>query len=114
MNRRVHQYQTPIHTLAKDEAVAAVVTGDLLRRPTVVAQLRAEDRVSAVHTLVEDEKVAASVTGDLLKRPTFVAQVCQPEKTPGQHACPVAGRSPIGQPREPQQTATDPYTARST
>ncbi|MFE3940114.1 DUF6192 family protein, partial [Streptomyces goshikiensis] len=83
--RRVgHQVQRPvtaqekvsaIHTLAKDKEVAAVVTGDLLRRPTVVAQVRAEDRVNAVHTLVEDEKVAAAVTGDLLKRPTVVAQV---------------------------------------
>lgn len=89
-NRRVgRQVQRPItpqekvsaiHTLAKDEEVAAVVTGDLLRRPTVVAQVRAEDRVSAVHTLVEDEKVAAAVTGDLLKRPTVVAQVRQEDR----------------------------------
>ncbi|WP_285544152.1 DUF6192 family protein [Streptomyces lavendulae] len=89
-NRRVgHQVQRPvtaqekvsaIHTLAKDEEVAAVVTGDLLRRPTVVAQVRTEDRVSAVHTLVEDENVAAAVTGDLLKRPTVVAQVRQEDR----------------------------------
>ncbi|MFE5540322.1 DUF6192 family protein [Streptomyces sp. NPDC056519] len=89
-NRRVgRQVQRPvtpqekvsaIHTLARDEDVAAVVTGDLLRRPTVVAQVRAEDRVSAVHTLVEDEKVAAAVTGDLLKRPTVVAQVRQEDR----------------------------------
>ncbi|MEV0142765.1 DUF6192 family protein [Streptomyces globisporus] len=37
-----------IHSLAADEEVAATVTGDLLRRPTVVAQVRKEDKVRAV------------------------------------------------------------------
>src|SRR2546427_315052 len=33
-----------IHTLAQDEEVAAQVTGDLLRRPAVVAQVKDEDK----------------------------------------------------------------------
>lgn len=69
-----------IHTLAREDAVAAVVAGDLLRRPAVVAQVRQEDRISAAHTLVEDERVAAVVTGDLLRRPTVVAQVRQEDR----------------------------------
>lgn len=40
-----------IHSLAADEEVAATVTGDLLRRPTVVAQVRKEDKVRAVGEL---------------------------------------------------------------
>lgn len=69
-----------IHTLAKDEAVAATVTGDLLRRPTVVAQVRQEDKVRAVEELTRDEDVAATVTGDLLRRPAVVAQVKQADR----------------------------------
>ncbi|MFI0773231.1 DUF6192 family protein [Streptomyces sp. NPDC021212] len=34
-----------IHTLAQDEQVAATVTGDLLRRPAVVAQVKPEEKV---------------------------------------------------------------------
>ncbi|WP_174855714.1 DUF6192 family protein [Streptomyces rishiriensis] len=33
-----------IHSLAQDEEVAARVTGDLLRRPAVVAQVKDEDK----------------------------------------------------------------------
>ncbi|MFE3379914.1 DUF6192 family protein [Streptomyces anulatus] len=58
-----------IHTLAKDEAVAATVTGDLLRRPTVVAQVKQEDKVRAVEELTRDEGIAATVTTGLLRRP---------------------------------------------
>ncbi|MFF3624953.1 DUF6192 family protein [Streptomyces sp. NPDC002467] len=86
VGRQVERPITPqekvsaIHTLARDEAVAAVITGDLLRRPSVVAQVRQEDRISAAHVLVEDEQIAAAVTGDLLKRPTVVAQVRQEDR----------------------------------
>ena len=34
---------TAIHALAQDEDVAATVTGDLLRRPAVASQVKAED-----------------------------------------------------------------------
>ncbi|MFB8105864.1 MULTISPECIES: DUF6192 family protein [unclassified Streptomyces] len=84
--RQVERPVTPqekvsaIHTLAKDEAVAATVTGDLLRRPSVVAQVRQEDKVRAVGELTRDEDVAATVTGDLLRRPAVVAQVKQAER----------------------------------
>ncbi|MEV7272477.1 DUF6192 family protein [Streptomyces bacillaris] len=73
--RQVERPVTPqekvsaLHTLAKDEAVAATVTGDLLRRPTVVAQVRQEDKVRAVEELTRDEAVAAEVTTGLLRRP---------------------------------------------
>lgn len=55
--------------LVEDEQIAAVVTGDLLKRPTVVAQVRQEDRVRAVEELTRDETVAATVTTGLLRRP---------------------------------------------
>ncbi|MGW8352339.1 DUF6192 family protein [Streptomyces wedmorensis] len=58
-----------IHTLARDEKVAATVTSDLLRRPTVVAQVRQEDKVRAVEELTRDDQVAATVTTGLLRRP---------------------------------------------
>ncbi|MEU9234513.1 DUF6192 family protein [Streptomyces subrutilus] len=60
VGRQVERPITPqekvsaIHTLARDEEVAAVITGDLLRRPSVIAQVRQEDRISAAHVLVED------------------------------------------------------------
>lgn len=58
-----------IHTLATDEEVAATVTGDLLRRPTVVAQVKQEDKVRAVEELTRDNHVAAKITTGLLRRP---------------------------------------------
>ncbi|MGW1521589.1 DUF6192 family protein [Streptomyces sp. NPDC002287] len=89
-NRRVgRQVQKPvtsqekvsaIHTLAKDEEVAAVVTGDLLRRPAVVAQVRQEDRVRVVEELTRDDKVAAAVAPEFLRRPAVVAQVTAADK----------------------------------
>ncbi|MGW6463942.1 DUF6192 family protein [Streptomyces rubiginosohelvolus] len=86
VGRQVDRPVTPqekvsaIHTLAADEEVAATVTGDLLRRPTVVAQVRQEDKVRAVGELTRDEAVAATVTGDLLRRPAVVAQVKQADR----------------------------------
>lgn len=58
-----------IHTLARDEEVAATVTSDLLRRPAVVAQVRQEDKVRVVEELTRDDHVAATVTTGLLRRP---------------------------------------------
>lgn len=60
---------TAIHALAQDEDVAAVVTGDLLRRPAVASQVKAEDKVRVVEELTRDEGVAAAVTTGLLRRP---------------------------------------------
>lgn len=42
---------------------------DLLRRPAVVAQVKAEDRVRVVEELTRDEHVAARVTTGMLRRP---------------------------------------------
>lgn len=69
-----------IHSLAQDEEVAATVTGDLLRRPTVVAQVAQEDRVRVVEELTRDDRVAAAVAPDFLRRPAVVARVAQKDK----------------------------------
>jgi hypothetical protein len=58
-----------IHTLARDEEVAATVTSDFLRRPAVVSQVKEEDKVRVVEELTRDETVAATVTTGLLRRP---------------------------------------------
>lgn len=68
-----------IHTLAKDEEVAAAVTG-VLRRPSVVAQVRNEDKVRAVTELTREDQVAAAVAPDFLRRPAVVAQVAPADK----------------------------------
>ncbi|WP_406429999.1 DUF6192 family protein [Streptomyces sp. NBC_00631] len=69
-----------IHTLAQDEEVAAQVTGDLLRRPAVVAQVKDEDKVRVVEELTREEKVAAAVAPDFLRRPEVVARVAKADK----------------------------------
>jgi Family of unknown function (DUF6192) len=79
VGRRVVKPVTPqekvnaIHTLAQDEEVAATVTGDLLRRPAVVAQVKDEDKVRAVEELTREDQVAAAVAPDFLRRPAVVA-----------------------------------------
>ncbi|WP_030729437.1 DUF6192 family protein [Streptomyces sp. NRRL S-237] len=89
-SRRVgRQVETPvtpeekvsaIHALARNDEVAAAVTTELLRRPTVAAQVSAEDKVKVVEELTRDEKVAAAVTTGLLRRPTVAAQVSREDK----------------------------------
>nr|BFD80655.1 hypothetical protein StreXyl84_00560 [Streptomyces sp. Xyl84] len=64
-----------IHTLAKDEKVAATVTGDLLRRPAVVAQVKPADKVRAVEELSCEDEVAAAIAPDILRRPAVAAKV---------------------------------------
>ncbi|MEV7535388.1 DUF6192 family protein [Streptomyces hydrogenans] len=55
--------------LTRDEEVAAIVTADLLRRPTATAQLPSAERVRVVQELTRDEEVAKTVTTELLRRP---------------------------------------------
>ncbi|MER6563618.1 DUF6192 family protein [Streptomyces sp. NPDC001027] len=69
-----------IHTLAKDEEVAATVTGDLLRRPAVVAQVKPADKVRAVEELSREDEVAAAIAPDILRRPAVVAKVKAADK----------------------------------
>jgi hypothetical protein len=69
-----------IHALARDEGVAATVTGDLLRRPEVVAQVQPKDRVRVVEELTRDDQVAAAVAPSFLRRPEVVARVAPAEK----------------------------------
>ncbi|WP_031079287.1 DUF6192 family protein [Streptomyces sp. NRRL WC-3742] len=69
-----------IHTLAQDEEVAAVVAGDLLRRPEVMAQVEPEDKVRAVEELTREDDVAAAVAPSFLRRPAVVARVAPAEK----------------------------------
>lgn len=68
-----------IHTLAKDEKVAATVTRDLLKRPAVVAQVKPEDRVKAVTELAREDAVAA-IAPDILRRPDVVAKVAPADR----------------------------------
>ncbi|WP_329375717.1 DUF6192 family protein [Streptomyces sp. NBC_01351] len=66
----VHAEQgRPNGRVRREGEVAAVVTGDLLKRPTVVAQVRQEDRVRAVEEMTRDDHIAARVTTGLLRRP---------------------------------------------
>ncbi|MEU6016679.1 DUF6192 family protein [Streptomyces sp. NPDC047515] len=60
---------TAIHSLARDEEVAAVVTSDFLRRPAVAAQVKAEDKVRVVKEFTRDENVAVTAVTGLLRRP---------------------------------------------
>lgn len=60
--------------LTRDEEVAAVVTADLLRRPTMASQITAEEKARVVGELTRDEDVAAKVTTDLLRRPTVARE----------------------------------------
>lgn len=70
-----------IHTLAKDEeAGAATVTGDLLRRPAVVTQVKPADKVRAVEELSREDDVAAAIAPDILRRPAVVAKVKAADK----------------------------------
>ncbi|GAU71291.1 hypothetical protein SSP35_32_00200 [Streptomyces sp. NBRC 110611] len=60
---------TAIHTLARDEDVAAVVTTDLLRRPAVASQVKPENRVRVVEEFTRDDTVAVTAVTGLLRRP---------------------------------------------
>ncbi len=70
-----------IHTLAQDEEVAVAVTGDLLRRPSVVAQVADEDKVRAVTELARTDQVAVAVAPDLLRRPRSSPRSRQPTRS---------------------------------
>ncbi|WP_043464028.1 DUF6192 family protein [Kitasatospora sp. MBT66] len=86
VGRQVERPVTPeekvraIHTLAASEEVAAKVTGDLLRRPEVMAQVEPKDKVRAVEELTRDDQVAAAVAPSFLRRPEVVARVAPAEK----------------------------------
>ncbi|XUL90322.1 DUF6192 family protein [Streptomyces galilaeus] len=60
---------TAIHALAQDEEVAAEVTGDLLRRPQVAAEVSQNDKVRVVEEFTRDEAVATTAATNLLRRP---------------------------------------------
>ncbi|MFI5672237.1 DUF6192 family protein [Streptomyces sp. NPDC051704] len=72
---------TAIHDLARDEAVAATVTSDFLRRPSVVSQVTEQDRIRAAEELIRDDQVAAAVVPDVLRRPSVVSQVTPEQRT---------------------------------
>lgn len=56
---------TAIHSLARDEEVAATVTTDFLKRPTVAAKVPAAEKAPVVEEFTRDEAVATN----LLRRP---------------------------------------------
>ncbi|MEU9631603.1 DUF6192 family protein [Streptomyces luteogriseus] len=58
-----------IHSLARDEEVAATVTTDLLKRPTVAAKVPAAEKARVVEEFTRDEAVATTAATNLLRRP---------------------------------------------
>ncbi|MGW8882013.1 DUF6192 family protein, partial [Streptomyces mirabilis] len=58
-----------IHTLARDEDVAAAVTTDFLKRPTVAAKVPEQEKVRVVEEFTRDESVATTAATSLLRRP---------------------------------------------
>ncbi|MER6126293.1 DUF6192 family protein [Streptomyces sp. NPDC001795] len=60
---------TAIHSLARDEEVAATVTTDFLKRPTVAAKVPAAEKARVVEELTRDEAVATTAATNLLRRP---------------------------------------------
>ncbi|MFL4909336.1 DUF6192 family protein [Streptomyces sp. MMS24-I2-30] len=86
VGRQVERPVTPqekvsaIHTLAQDDEVAGRITGDLLRRPEVVAQVSDEDKVRVVEELTREDQVAAAVAPDFMRRPAVVARVAKADK----------------------------------
>ncbi len=50
------------------------MTGDLLRRPAVVAQVSPEDKVRTVAELSREDEVVAAIAPDILCRPAVVAK----------------------------------------
>ncbi|WP_438453036.1 DUF6192 family protein [Streptomyces asiaticus] len=87
-----------IQSLAQDEEVAGRVTGDLLRRPEVVAQVRDEDKVRVVEELTREDEVAAAVAPEFLRRPAVVARVGKADKV---HCHGSSVRSGTLRPRRP-------------
>jgi hypothetical protein len=67
--------------LTRDEKVAAVVAGDLLRRPAVTAQVTPEDKRRVVAELTRDDEVAKTVTTELLRRPAVARQAMRDDTT---------------------------------
>jgi hypothetical protein len=60
---------TAIHTLARDEDVAAAVTTDFLKRPTVAAKVPDQEKVRVVEEFTRDAAVATTAATSLLRRP---------------------------------------------
>lgn len=58
-----------IHTLARDEDVAAAVTTDFLKRPTVAAKVPEQEKVRVVEEFTRDDSVATTAATSLLRRP---------------------------------------------
>ncbi|MGW2690194.1 DUF6192 family protein [Streptomyces sp. NPDC001414] len=60
---------TAIHSLARDEEVAATVTTDFLKRPTVAAKVPTAEKARVVEEFTRDEAVATTAATNLLRRP---------------------------------------------
>lgn len=75
VGRQVDHPETPqekisaIHSLARDDQVAASVTTDLLKRPQVAAKVPMEDKVRVVEEFTREESVATTAATGLLRRP---------------------------------------------
>lgn len=60
---------TAIHSLARDDKVAAAVTSDFLKRPEVTAEVTHVDKARVVQEFTRDEQVATTAATNLLRRP---------------------------------------------
>ncbi|MFF4806137.1 DUF6192 family protein [Streptomyces sp. NPDC001351] len=60
---------TAIHSLARDEEVAATVTTDFLKRPMVAAKVSAAEKARVVEEFTRDEVAATTAATNLLRRP---------------------------------------------
>ncbi len=73
---------TAIHHLARDEDVAATVTSDFLKRPTVAAKVSDQDKVRVAEEFTRDEHVATQVTTGLLRRPEVAFKAMSDDTAP--------------------------------
>ncbi|MEV0052477.1 DUF6192 family protein [Saccharopolyspora shandongensis] len=67
--------------LTRDDEVAAQVTADLLKRPTVTEHVAPAEKMRVVTELTRDEEVAKEVTTNLLRRPTVAKQTMRDDTT---------------------------------
>ena len=76
-------------TLARDEEVAAAVTTDFLKRPTVAAKVPAQDKARVVEEFTREEGAAVTAVTALLRRPDVAFKAGSDDTARHQSASPV-------------------------
>ncbi|MFD7626557.1 DUF6192 family protein [Streptomyces sp. NPDC059851] len=80
VGRQVEHPETPqekitgIRSLARDEEVAAAVTSDFLKRPTVPTGVPESEKVRVVEEFTRDEAVASTAVTGLLRQPDVASR----------------------------------------